>query len=139
MLSLSLYFIFYIITFNKFLISFFFNFYLYVLCFTFNSTVNILEQFVDNELYLGIPQYFNTTHDDCVWRYPFKDRILCTKEVKIWLNSNGIEEAVRVFCINRQTNKQTNTNINIHNVRSWEKERDRKSVRDKIFFCTHFC
>lgn len=63
----------------------------------FNSisfAVDILNGIVDNELYLKIPYAFNTTHRDCVWRDAFKDRKLCTDEVKIWLNSNGYEEMV---------------------------------------------
>lgn len=63
----------------------------------FNSisfAVDILNGIVDNELYLKIPYAFNTTHRDCVWRDAFKDRKLCTEEVKIWLNSNGYEEMV---------------------------------------------
>lgn len=64
-------------------------------------TVDLLDQLVDNQLYLGIPQSFNTTYADCVWREPFKDRTFCSKEVQIWLTSNGIEELVRnhfTFC-----------------------------------------
>lgn len=56
--------------------------------------VNLLDNFVDNELYLGFRELFNTTHKDCVWRKIARDQKLCTKDVKIWLYSNGSEEKV---------------------------------------------
>lgn len=62
----------------------------------FRKTVTpMLDNLVDNELYLGFREIFNTTHKDCVWRNAFKDRKLCNDEVKIWLYSNGSEELVR--------------------------------------------
>lgn len=59
------------------------------LSFNVANAVNILDNFVDNELYLGFREFFNTTHKDCVWHNTFKDRKLCTKDAKIWLYSNG--------------------------------------------------
>lgn len=55
----------------------------------------MLDEYVDNELYLGFRDFFNTTRKDCVWRNAFRDRKLCAKDVKIWLYSNGSEELVR--------------------------------------------
>lgn len=56
--------------------------------------VNLLDNFVENELYLGFRDLFNTTRKDCVWRNAFKDHKLCTEDVKIWLYANGTEELV---------------------------------------------
>lgn len=55
-----------------------------------------MDDIIENELYLGFRNYFNTTHKDCVWRNAIKDHKLCTDEVKIWLYSNGSEELVRI-------------------------------------------
>ncbi|XP_055308493.1 phospholipase A1 member A-like isoform X2 [Sitodiplosis mosellana] len=51
--------------------------------------MNLLDNYIDEQLYLGLREYINTTHKDCVWRNAFKDRKLCTKDVRIWLYSNG--------------------------------------------------
>lgn len=62
----------------------------------FYSAVNqLLDNFVENELYLGFRDFFNTTRKDCVWRDAIKDQKLCTEEVSIWLYSNGSQELVR--------------------------------------------
>lgn len=53
-----------------------------------------LDDLIDNELYFGFRNYFNTTHKDCVWRNAVTHHKLCKKEVKIWLYSNGIEKQV---------------------------------------------
>lgn len=56
-----------------------------------------MDDIIENELYLGFRNVFNTTHKDCVWRNAIKDHKLCTDEVKIWLYSNGSEELVRII------------------------------------------
>lgn len=56
----------------------------------------VLDDIIDNELYLGFKELFNTTRKDCVWRSPFKDHSFCSDEVKLWLYSNGGEEVVGV-------------------------------------------
>lgn len=58
--------------------------------------MTVIDDFIDNELYLGFKDYFNTTRKDCVWRNAFKDHTSCAEEVKIWLYSNGGEELVRI-------------------------------------------
>lgn len=58
----------------------------------------MLDNYIDNELYFGFQDFFNTTHKDCVWRNAIKDHQLCVNEVKIWLYTNGTEELVCGIC-----------------------------------------
>lgn len=66
------------------------------------TVMDVLDEYVDNELYLGFRDLFNTTRKDCVWRNAYKDRKLCAKDVKIWLYSNGSEELVILIIIYRK-------------------------------------
>lgn len=61
----------------------------------------VLDDLVDNQLYLGFPEIFNTTRADCVWRDPLKDRMRCSEEVNIWLYSGGYEELVGFYTLCR--------------------------------------
>lgn len=54
----------------------------------------LLDDFVDDQLYFGFKEFFNTTRKDCVWRDVAKDRHLCPNEVKMVLFSNGQRETV---------------------------------------------
>lgn len=50
---------------------------------------------MENQLYLGYPELFNTTRKDCVWRDVTKHEHLCPKEVQMELLSNGQQEKVK--------------------------------------------
>lgn len=59
-----------------------------------SSVTRFLDSFVDNQLYFGFREYFNTTRADCVWRDVPIHRRLCPKEVMMELFSNGQREMV---------------------------------------------
>lgn len=61
------------------------------------STVQRLDDFVDDQLFFGFKGFFNTTRKDCVWRDVGTHRRLCPKEVTMELFSNGKQETVSSF------------------------------------------
>lgn len=69
------------------------NFFIHTMC-NCASVKGFLDDFVDDQLYFGFKEFFNTTRKDCVWRDVSKHRHLCAKEVTMELFSNGQREMV---------------------------------------------
>lgn len=63
------------------------------------SVTRFLDSFVDNQLYFGFKEFFNTTRADCVWRDVPIHRRLCPKEVTMELFSNGQREMVSFWIV----------------------------------------